>query len=62
MPRAPFTRLQRIAALDWARKLGATNAPKIESFDEYERQLETTMGGGTLFGRFWLISSSNHQH
>ncbi|CAE6458552.1 unnamed protein product [Rhizoctonia solani] len=44
MHRAPFTRIQRIATLDWARKLGATNAPTIESFDEYEKQLEATMG------------------
>ncbi|CAE6442449.1 unnamed protein product [Rhizoctonia solani] len=33
MPRTPFTRTQRIAALDWARKLGATNVPTMESFD-----------------------------
>ncbi|CAE6464277.1 unnamed protein product [Rhizoctonia solani] len=44
MPRMPFTRDQRVAALDWARKLGATNVPTIESFDECERRLEATMG------------------
>ncbi|CAE6448531.1 hypothetical protein ACGC1H_005555 [Rhizoctonia solani] len=41
MPRMPFTRDQRIAALDWARKLGATNVPTMESFDECERRLES---------------------
>ncbi|EUC63389.1 hypothetical protein RSOL_490640 [Rhizoctonia solani AG-3 Rhs1AP] len=40
MPRAPFSRIQRIAALDWARKLGATNVPTMASVDECERQLE----------------------
>ncbi|KAJ1303306.1 hypothetical protein OPQ81_011503 [Rhizoctonia solani] len=40
MPRTPFTRTQRIAALDWARKLGATNVPTMEWFDECERRLE----------------------
>ncbi|KAG8754163.1 hypothetical protein FRC11_006801, partial [Ceratobasidium sp. 423] len=44
MPRMPFTRDQRVAALDWARKLGAMNVPTIESFDECERRLEATMG------------------
>ncbi|CUA68790.1 hypothetical protein RSOLAG22IIIB_03655 [Rhizoctonia solani] len=44
MPRLPFTRDQRIAALDWARKLGATNVPTIESFDECERRLEAALG------------------
>ncbi|CAE6458704.1 unnamed protein product [Rhizoctonia solani] len=44
MPRTPFTRTQRIAALDWARKLGATNVPTMESFDECERRLETASG------------------
>ncbi|KAH7337037.1 hypothetical protein B0J17DRAFT_452050 [Rhizoctonia solani] len=39
MPRAPFSRIQRIAALDWARKLGAPNVPTMESFDECERRL-----------------------
>ncbi|KAB5595878.1 hypothetical protein CTheo_642 [Ceratobasidium theobromae] len=37
MPRTPFTRAQRIAALDWARKLGASNVPTIDSFEEYEQ-------------------------
>ncbi|CUA68791.1 hypothetical protein RSOLAG22IIIB_03656 [Rhizoctonia solani] len=44
MPRTPFTRTQRIAALDWARKLGATNVPTMESFDECERRLEAASG------------------
>ncbi|CAE6391058.1 unnamed protein product [Rhizoctonia solani] len=39
MPRTPFTRDQRVAVLDWARKLGASNVPTIESFDECERRL-----------------------
>jgi hypothetical protein len=38
MPYTPFTRDQRIVALDWARKLGANNVPTIESLDECERQ------------------------
>ncbi|CAE6445008.1 unnamed protein product, partial [Rhizoctonia solani] len=45
MPRIPFTQDQRIAALDWARKLGATNVPTIESFDECERRLDAAVGG-----------------
>ncbi|KAL5632646.1 hypothetical protein ACGC1H_005558, partial [Rhizoctonia solani] len=45
MPRTPFTRTQRIAALDWARKLGATNVPTMESFDECERRLEGASEG-----------------
>ncbi|KDN45336.1 hypothetical protein RSAG8_04923, partial [Rhizoctonia solani AG-8 WAC10335] len=44
MPRAPFSRIQRIAALDWARKLGATNVPTMASVDECERRLETASG------------------
>ncbi|EUC63391.1 hypothetical protein RSOL_490660, partial [Rhizoctonia solani AG-3 Rhs1AP] len=40
MPQIPFTRDQRIAALDWARKLGAMDVPTIESFDECEARLE----------------------
>ncbi|CCO37640.1 hypothetical protein BN14_11798 [Rhizoctonia solani AG-1 IB] len=36
MPYTPFTRDQRIVALDWARKLGANNVPTIESLDECE--------------------------
>lgn len=40
MPRSPFTRTQRAAALEWARKLGATNVPTLESFDECERRME----------------------
>ncbi|CAE6490440.1 unnamed protein product [Rhizoctonia solani] len=40
MPRTPFARTQRIAVLDWARKLGAANVPTIESFEECERRLE----------------------
>ncbi|KAG8713076.1 hypothetical protein FRC11_013336, partial [Ceratobasidium sp. 423] len=44
MPRSPFNRTQRIAALDWARKLGAANVPTIESFDECERLLEAAPG------------------
>ncbi|KDN45337.1 hypothetical protein RSAG8_04924, partial [Rhizoctonia solani AG-8 WAC10335] len=43
-PRSPFTRIQRIAALDWARKLGAINVPTIQSFDEYESRLEAALG------------------
>ncbi|CEL62598.1 hypothetical protein RSOLAG1IB_04954 [Rhizoctonia solani AG-1 IB] len=39
MPRTPFTRDQRIAALEWARMLGASNVPSIHSFDECERRL-----------------------
>ncbi|KAG8689632.1 hypothetical protein FRC11_001517 [Ceratobasidium sp. 423] len=44
MPRSPFSRTQRIAALDWARKLGATNVPTMESFDECEGRLEAASG------------------
>ncbi|KAH7337010.1 hypothetical protein B0J17DRAFT_665824 [Rhizoctonia solani] len=44
MPRMPFTRYQRVAALDWARRLGAIDVPTIESFDECERRLEAIMG------------------
>ncbi|KAG8680582.1 hypothetical protein FRC11_002265, partial [Ceratobasidium sp. 423] len=51
MPRMPFNRAQRIAALDWARKLGATDVPTIESFDECERQLEASHGNNTNTGR-----------
>ncbi|KAG8689633.1 hypothetical protein FRC11_001518 [Ceratobasidium sp. 423] len=40
MPRTPFTRTQRLAALDWARKLGGTNVPTIESFEECQRRWE----------------------
>lgn len=40
MSRSPFTRTQRAAALEWARKLGATNVPTLESFDEFERRIE----------------------
>ncbi|CAE7115610.1 unnamed protein product [Rhizoctonia solani] len=52
MPRAPFSRIQRIAALDWARKLGASNVPTIQSFDEYESQGALSINNtrnGTLF-------------
>lgn len=44
MPRSTFTRAQRAAALDWARKLGATNVPTLESFDECERRMEAGQG------------------
>lgn len=37
MPRAPFTPIQRMAVLDWARKLGIPNVPTMESLEEYER-------------------------
>ncbi|KAH7337034.1 hypothetical protein B0J17DRAFT_665903 [Rhizoctonia solani] len=37
IPRTPFTRTQRIAALDWARKLGAANVPT-----ECKRRLDAT--------------------
>ncbi|KDN45333.1 hypothetical protein RSAG8_04920, partial [Rhizoctonia solani AG-8 WAC10335] len=47
MPRTPFTRAQRIAALDWARRLGATNVPTMESFDECERRLEAGSGSNS---------------
>ncbi|ELU38266.1 hypothetical protein AG1IA_07727 [Rhizoctonia solani AG-1 IA] len=49
--RQPFTRVQRIAALDWARKLGAINVPTIESFDECERRLEAALGSNNNLGR-----------
>ncbi|KAF8606785.1 hypothetical protein BDV93DRAFT_520409 [Ceratobasidium sp. AG-I] len=52
MPRHSFTRIQRAAALEWARKLGATNVPTLESFDECERQMEAgqsiSLDGNTL--------------
>ncbi|CAE6406328.1 unnamed protein product [Rhizoctonia solani] len=48
MPRAPFSQIQRIAALDWARKLGATNVPTIQSFDEYESRLEAALGRNNM--------------
>ncbi|CAE6530212.1 unnamed protein product [Rhizoctonia solani] len=51
IPRAPLSRIQRIAALDWARKLGAINVPTIESFDEYESGLEATLGGNNARSR-----------
>ncbi|KAH7337036.1 hypothetical protein B0J17DRAFT_718937 [Rhizoctonia solani] len=44
MPRNPFTRNQRMATLEWARKLGVRNAPTMESFDECERRLEAVLG------------------
>ncbi|KAF8606783.1 hypothetical protein BDV93DRAFT_542430 [Ceratobasidium sp. AG-I] len=40
MPRTPFTRTQRAAALEWARKLGAKNVPSLESLDECERRFK----------------------
>ncbi|CAE6513420.1 unnamed protein product [Rhizoctonia solani] len=43
MPRTPFIWTQRIAALDWARKLGASNVPTMESYNEYERRLESAL-------------------
>ncbi|CAE6445005.1 unnamed protein product [Rhizoctonia solani] len=60
-PRTPFTRIQRIAALDWARKLGAINVPTIQSFDEYESRLEAALGSnnnarnGTPLSPFGLV-------
>ncbi|CAE6464262.1 unnamed protein product [Rhizoctonia solani] len=51
MPRTPFTRTQRLAALDWARKLGATNVPTIESFEECERQWEAASEGNNTAAR-----------
>ncbi|CAE6464270.1 unnamed protein product [Rhizoctonia solani] len=45
IPRMPFNRDQRIAVLDWARRLGATKVPTIESLDKCERQLEAALGG-----------------
>jgi hypothetical protein len=58
MPRTPFTRDQRIAALDWARKLGATNVPTIQSFDERERRLGATVGNANTNnrGRYLFLS------
>ncbi|KDN45338.1 hypothetical protein RSAG8_04925, partial [Rhizoctonia solani AG-8 WAC10335] len=47
MPRTPFTRTQRMAALEWARKLGAANVPTMESFDECEKQLEESNSNAT---------------
>ncbi|CAE6513411.1 unnamed protein product [Rhizoctonia solani] len=46
MPRNPFTRNQRMATLEWARKLGVSNVPTMESFDECERRLEVALGKG----------------
>ncbi|KAF8606782.1 hypothetical protein BDV93DRAFT_520407 [Ceratobasidium sp. AG-I] len=40
MPRNQFTRLQRAAVLDWARRMGTPNVPTLESLDECERQIE----------------------
>lgn len=37
--------MQRMAALDWARKLGATNVPTMESFDDCEKGLEAGQSG-----------------
>ncbi|KDN45335.1 hypothetical protein RSAG8_04922, partial [Rhizoctonia solani AG-8 WAC10335] len=54
MPRIPFTQDQRIAALDWARKLGATNVPTIESFDECERKLDAAVGGNNTIVSYLL--------
>ncbi|KAH7337011.1 hypothetical protein B0J17DRAFT_451053 [Rhizoctonia solani] len=48
MPRMQFARDQRIAVLDWARRLGATNVPTIESLDECERRLEAALGGDNM--------------
>ncbi|KAG8754162.1 hypothetical protein FRC11_006800 [Ceratobasidium sp. 423] len=48
IPRMPFNRDQRIAALDWARRLGATNVPTIESLDECEGRLEAVLGGNNV--------------
>ncbi|KAF8606780.1 hypothetical protein BDV93DRAFT_326650 [Ceratobasidium sp. AG-I] len=45
MPRSPFTRTQRAAALEWARKLGAANVPTLESFDQCERRMGTGQDG-----------------
>ncbi|KAG8689634.1 hypothetical protein FRC11_001519 [Ceratobasidium sp. 423] len=45
IPRMSFNRDQRIAVLDWARRLGATNVPTIESLDECEKRLEAALGG-----------------
>lgn len=42
LPRNPFTRVQRAAILEWARKMGATNVPTLESLDECERRIEGT--------------------
>ncbi|KAL5632637.1 hypothetical protein ACGC1H_005553 [Rhizoctonia solani] len=39
--RTLFNRVQRRAILDWARRIGATNVPTMESFDEYERSLDS---------------------
>ncbi|KAL5632642.1 hypothetical protein ACGC1H_005557 [Rhizoctonia solani] len=44
IPRMSFTRDQRIATLDWARRLGAANVPTIESLDECERRSEAALG------------------
>ncbi|CAE6437320.1 unnamed protein product [Rhizoctonia solani] len=38
--RTLFTRVQRRAILDWARRMGTTNVPTMESFDAYEKSLE----------------------
>lgn len=51
MPRTPFTRTQRLAALEWARWLGAPNVPTIESFDECERILEAGRKDENNLGR-----------
>ncbi|CAE6501953.1 unnamed protein product, partial [Rhizoctonia solani] len=44
IPRMSFTRDQRIATLDWARRLGASNVPTIESLDECQRRSEVALG------------------
>ncbi|KAF8755164.1 hypothetical protein RHS01_05689 [Rhizoctonia solani] len=56
--RQPFARVQRIAALDWARKLGAINVPTIESFDECERRLEAALGSNNNLGRHLNLFTS----
>ncbi|KAH7337007.1 hypothetical protein B0J17DRAFT_665815 [Rhizoctonia solani] len=43
--RTSFTRVQRRAILNWARRMGTTNVPTMESFDEYEKLQEDESTG-----------------
>lgn len=41
LPRNAFNRVQRAAVLEWARRMGATNVPTLESLDECERRMDS---------------------
>lgn len=47
LPRNTFNRVQRAAVLEWARRIGATNVPTLESLDECERRMGAAQGNSS---------------